>query len=572
MKRIYGVLILATLLFSTFTLLPHSSLHAQPKFPTNGTVLNAANLRSGPGTNFAVLNSVAAGDTVTVINCNSACDWYELSTGPWVAAFLVDLSTPPAAQNESTITVAGWNTELNDAAIDALAERIATFQDVDLWGLAEVNQPSAQITLAQAAGVGENGTFASVLGTSGGGDRLLALYDTTRFTLLDSWEETAINTTGNARAPLILHLREKTTVQEFLFMVNHLYRSRDDERHKQAELLNAWAARQTLPAIAVGDYNFDLALTGTERDAGYDLLTAGGRFSWVQPETLVTTQCSGWPCTYNSVLDFVFTVGPAQTWRAESEIVVVAGDFPDDATTSDHRPVLARFWPDEQQGAPSATPIVVLTATSAPSGPFANTNANLRSGPGTNYAIAGNVQQGEALRITGRNQAGDWYRLAGESWLAAVLVTDAPALPDLPIVDSPAIPPTATALPAQPLATSVPTEPVAPSGAAKVVIQFVNYDGQVYRVESDEYAVIANTGTAAINIGGWRLNAGDNGQDFHFPAVEIAPGQSVRVYTNEVHPETGGFSFGKGQAIWNNKGDCGYLFDNSGVVISQWCY
>ncbi len=571
MKRIYGVLILTTLLFSIFTLLPHSSLNAQQNFPTNGTISNAANLRSGPGTNFAVVNSAASGDAVTVINCNSACDWYELSTGSWVAAFLVNLSTAPTAQSANTITVVGWNTELNDAAIDVLAERIAAFQDVDLWGLSEVNQPSAQITLAQAAGVGEKATFASVLGTSGGGDRLLALYDTTRFTLLDFWEETVINTTGNARAPLILQLREKTTDREFLFMINHLYRSRDDERHKQAELLNAWAARQTLPVIAVGDYNFDLALTGEERDAGYDLLTAGDRFSWVQPETLVTTQCSGWPCTYNSVLDFVFTVGTAQTWRAESEIVVAPGDFPDDATTSDHRPVLARFWPVEQ-GAPSATPIVVLTATPAPSGPIANTNANLRSGPGTNYAIAGNIQQGEALRITGRNQAGDWYRLEGDAWLAAILVTGAPALTDLPIVDSPAIQPTATAIPAQTLATPVPTEPVAPSGTAKIVIQFVNYDGQVYRVESDEYAVIANTGTAAINIGGWRLNAGDNGQDFRFPAVEITPGQSVRVYTNEVHPETGGFSFGKGQAIWNNKGDCGYLFDNSGVVISQWCY
>ena len=143
MKRIYGMLILTTLLFSTFTLLPHSSLHAQPNFPTNGTILSAANLRNGPGTNFAVVNSAASGDTVTVINCNSTCDWYELSTGSWVAAFLVNLSTPPAVQSDSTITVVGWNTELNDADIDVLVERIAAFQDVDLWGLSEVNQASA---------------------------------------------------------------------------------------------------------------------------------------------------------------------------------------------------------------------------------------------------------------------------------------------------------------------------------------------------------------------------------------------------------------------------------------------
>ncbi len=571
MKRIYGVLILTTLLCAIFTIRPHSGLNAQPNFPTNGTILNAANLRGGPGTNFAVVNSAASGDAVTVISCNSACDWYELSTGSWVAAFLVNLSTPPAVQNDSTITVVGWNTELNDADIDVLAERIAAFQDVDLWGLSEVNQVSAQAPLAQAAAIGEDATYASVLGTSGGGDRLLAIYDATRFTLLASWEEHAINTTGNARAPLVLQLRDKITELDFLFMVNHLYRSRDDERHKQAVLLNAWAARQTLPVIAVGDYNFDLALTGTERDDGYDLLTAGGRFVWVQPEILVTTQCSNWPCTYNSVLDFVFTAGTAQSWRAKSEIVVAPGDFPDDASRSDHRPILARFWPKTQALATATQPALPTTTPTA-SEPVANTNANLRSGPGTNYSVAGSIRQGEVLRITGRNQAGDWYQLANGSWVAAFLVTGAPAVTSLSVVDAPTVPATATTIPAQPTATPVPVEAVAPTGAAKVIIQSVNYDGQVYRVESDEYAIIANMGTAPINIGGWRLNAGDNGQDFRFPNVELLPGQHVRVYTNEVHPETGGFSFGKGQAIWNNKGDCGYLFDSGGSVVSEWCY
>jgi len=568
------MLILAILLFSTFTLLPYSSLNAQPNFPTAGTIRNAANLRGGPGTNFDIINSAAAGDVVTVIDCNSNCDWYELSSGSWIAAFLVELSTPPAVQRDSTITVVGWNTELNDADIDVLGERIAAFQDVDLWGLSEVNQASAQQPLEAAAAIGEKSDYASVLGQSGGGDRLLAIYDETRFTLLDSWEEDAINTTGNARAPLVLHLRDKTTEQELLFMVNHLYRSRDDERHKQAELLNSWAEQQTLPVIAVGDYNFDLALTGAERDAGYDLLTADSQFIWVQPETLVTTQCSGWPCTYHSVLDFVFTAGMAQSWRAEAEIVVVPGDFPDDASSSDHRPVLARFWPDE---AVSATPTQSVLPTAAPiaSGPIANSSANLRSGPGTTYSVAGSTQQGETLRIIGRNQAGDWYQLENGAWLAAFLVTDAPASADLPVVAAPTPPPTATPMPAAPTATApavATVAPSAPSGSAAVVIQYVNYDGAVSRVESDEYAVIANIGSAAINLGGWRLNAGDNGQDFRFPGVDLGPGQSVRVYTNQVHPESGGFSFRSGKAIWNNKGDCGYLFNQGGAVVSEWCY
>ena len=174
----------------------------------------------------------------------------------------------------------------------------------------------------------------------------MALYDDTRFDLLDWHEIDAINTTGNARAPLVLHLRDTTSGVEFLFMVNHLYRTRDAERYKQAQMLNEWAEQQTLPVIAVGDYNFDRAVKGGgEHDQGYDLMTADGAWKWVRPARLVTTQCSGWPCRYNSVLDFVFTAGPAQKWPAESEIVVVPGDFPDDTAKSDHRPVLARFWP-----------------------------------------------------------------------------------------------------------------------------------------------------------------------------------------------------------------------------------
>lgn len=91
-------------------------------------------------------------------------------------------------------------------------------------------------------------------------------------------------------------------------------------------------------------------------------------------------------------------------------------------------------------------------------------------------------------------------------------------------------------------------------------------------MESDEYAEIANVGTAAVNVAGWRLNAGNPGQDFVFPAFELQPGQACRVYTNENHPEHCGFSFGSGKALWSNKGDCGYLYDASGVEVSRRCY
>jgi len=105
-----------------------------------------------------------------------------------------------------------------------------------------------------------------------------------------------------------------------------------------------------------------------------------------------------------------------------------------------------------------------------------------------------------------------------------------------------------------------------------VVIESVFYNGVVELVESDEYAVITNHGEAPVDLGGWVLNAGGNQQDFRFPAYVLQPGESCRVYTNEVHPETCGFSFGFSEPVWSNRGDCGYLYDPDGALMSEYCY
>ena len=57
-----------------------------------------------------------------------------------------------------------------------------------------------------------------------------------------------------------------------------------------------------------------------------------------------------------------------------------------------------------------------------------------------------------------------------------------------------------------------------------------------------------------------------------FPAHVLQPGETCRVYTNEVHPESGGFSFCCGHAIWKNSGDCGYLYAAAGALQSEYCY
>jgi hypothetical protein len=64
-----------------------------------------------------------------------------------------------------------------------------------------------------------------------------------------------------------------------------------------------------------------------------------------------------------------------------------------------------------------------------------------------------------------------------------------------------------------------------------------------------------------------------SGQVFHFPAgLIMQPGQVCRVYTDEVHPEWCGLSFGYGRSgVWNNsEPDAAVLFDGDEAVVSRW--
>ena len=115
-------------------------------------------------------------------------------------------------------------------------------------------------------------------------------------------------------------------------------------------------------------------------------------------------------------------------------------------------------------------------------------------------------------------------------------------------------------------------EPEQPASSPNITIRYINYDGGVYRVESDEYVEVSNTGNAAANLGGWIINAGDPGQNFTFPGYEFGPKPVMPRLHQRASPESCGFSFGRGQAIWNNKGDCGALYDSLGSEVDTYCY
>ncbi len=104
-----------------------------------------------------------------------------------------------------------------------------------------------------------------------------------------------------------------------------------------------------------------------------------------------------------------------------------------------------------------------------------------------------------------------------------------------------------------------------------VQITYIFYDGLVPYVESDEYVEITNLGDQPQDLAGCVLmDISEGYPSFIFPSYTLLPGESIRVYTNEYHPEWGGFSFEYGRAIWNNtEPDTAVLYDSRGKEVSR---
>jgi endonuclease YncB( thermonuclease family) len=107
-----------------------------------------------------------------------------------------------------------------------------------------------------------------------------------------------------------------------------------------------------------------------------------------------------------------------------------------------------------------------------------------------------------------------------------------------------------------------------------IQITYIFFDGQVPNVESDEYVEITNLGDQPQDLDGCMLiDVSDGNPSFIFPSYILAPGESVRVYTNEYHPEWGNFSFESPTAVWNNsEPDTAALYDNQGNILSTMSY
>ena len=291
----------------------------------------------------------------------------------------------------SEIRVLSWNVESgrNDPAV--IAGELSALNTVDgkahydLICLTEVTPVNAP-TYAKAVEVGGE-RYTPLLSSTAYDDRIMLLFRSERFQRLDVVTENNRPTEltsfagetfpgGGNRRPCLIRLRdEKNDDLEFVFMGNHLNRGTNRTRQTQARMLREWAKVQTLPVIATGDYNFDFDfqhLTGNQAMSIFlrDPADQGGRFAWkwVIPDVTVETTGNGGTRAVriagelqdtnwydgdgdgqddypDSFLDFLFLAGPARQWDAKSTVIVRPGDFPDDASRSDHRPVAGSLVP-----------------------------------------------------------------------------------------------------------------------------------------------------------------------------------------------------------------------------------
>ncbi len=268
---------------------------------------------------------------VTALGCG-----VETASGP-VAPVIPNTSVTPAG-----ISILAWNIESGGSNTETILLQLQSMPPFNVLALSEVPATDAS-RLADYFGM-----QSGLAGTSNGDDCLVLAWSS-RFRLVAGRDATQGHVQefapGWHSKPLAVHLQDSFTGRDFIVVNNHLARSDAILRSRQAELLVNWARDENLPIIAVGDYNMDYDFPTAKGNEAFAAMLTDGVYKWIKPKEFIDTNWAdrngdGVDDYPDSMLDFVFVAGPAMDWDVTAEVIVRAGDFPDDETTSDHRPVL----------------------------------------------------------------------------------------------------------------------------------------------------------------------------------------------------------------------------------------
>lgn len=195
-------------------------------------------------------------------------------------------------------------------------------------------------------------------------------------------------------------------------------------------------------------------------------------------------------------------------------------------------------------GTSTSTPIPLSTATTCSPTVSANTDVNVRTGPGTVYDIVGYVPQGGTAPVDGKSADGTWWYIqfpagpGGHGWMAGS-VTTATCIPQsLAVI---AAPPTPTPLP--PTKTPTPTATssliILPPiiilfGDIQLIDVFLNTSGDVaVRVGVNPVSSLSGNMTYKVWVDGILADtqsmALPAGSIVDYPGVNISGSHTVKV-------------------------------------------
>lgn len=161
---------------------------------------------------------------------------------------------------------------------EAVLSRLASHPQTgsQLVALAEV-RPEWADRLREAVGARGSAPWESLLGSRGGDQRLLALWDPQRFEAESTAERGDLVPDGAGRAPLVLHMRDRLTAVRFVWVVVHLRALDGAARAAELTALRQWREGIRDPVLITGDFNVDCppSVTGEGCEPAWQTLLAG---------------------------------------------------------------------------------------------------------------------------------------------------------------------------------------------------------------------------------------------------------------------------------------------------------
>jgi endonuclease/exonuclease/phosphatase family metal-dependent hydrolase len=271
----------------------------------------------------------------------------------WLAALCTTLSLTMFAAlgcaqmaYADTLSVISFNVESDrDTDPRRVGEDIAKISSgagVDLFGLAEVKNEE-DVRIFQQAARREGGQFRFLLAKNGDEDRVAILYNVNTLKFREVLE---LDRFPGSRKALVGRFRHKAAGLEFLFIVNHFNRGDVERRQRQAALLRDWVLDQELPAVLVGDFNFDFDPQSGRGNKAFEIFTAKRGLDWIRPDCVTKGNCpaTGTQCDgrYNSIMDFIFVADQRRGWEGLAEVLFQRADYCERERRgyADHRPVL----------------------------------------------------------------------------------------------------------------------------------------------------------------------------------------------------------------------------------------